>query len=68
MSKTSKASPVEYVRQVKAETRKVTWPSRKEVIISAIAVFIMSFLAAVFLYLADQLFAWVVSLILSIGM
>jgi preprotein translocase subunit SecE len=47
---------------------KVTWPSRKETTQSTIAVFIMVTLAAIFLFLADQLFAWIISLILGIGL
>lgn len=64
----AKISPVEYVRQVKAEMKKVTWPSRKETGVSVIAVFVMVFIAALFLFFADQLMSWLVGLILSIGM
>lgn len=59
--------PLHYVRQVRAEMKKVTWPSRKETTVGVIAVFIMVFLASVFLYLADQFMAWGVRLILSLG-
>lgn len=61
------ANPTEYVRQVKSELKKVTWPGRKEVTVSTIAVFIMVMLAAVFLYFADQVLSWVVRLILGFG-
>ncbi|HRC26112.1 MAG TPA: preprotein translocase subunit SecE [Alphaproteobacteria bacterium] len=60
-------SPIDYLRQVKAEMHKVTWPTRKETIASTIAVFVMVFVASIFLYLADQIMAWVVRLILSLG-
>ena len=62
-----KTSPVQFVQQVKAEVQKVTWPSRKETIASTIAVFIMVVLASTFLFLADQILAWGVDKILSIG-
>lgn len=63
----AKTSPVEYVNQVKAETKKVTWPSRKETTVSVIAVFIMVTLAATFLFFADQIIAYLVNLILDFG-
>lgn len=62
-----RTGPIEYIRQVRSETSKVTWPTRKEVTVSTIAVFIMVALAAVFLFLADQIIAWVIQLILGIG-
>lgn len=63
----AKISPIEYVRQVKAEMKKVTWPSRKETTTSTIAVFIMVFLAAIFLFVADQVMAFAVRFILGLG-
>lgn len=63
----SKSGPFTYFREVKQEGKKVTWPSRKETIASTVAVFIMVILASVFLYLSDQVLAWLVSLILGIG-
>mgnify|MGYP001559427469 CR=1 FL=1 len=64
----AKISPVEYVRQVKAEMKKVTWPSRKETGVSVIAVFVMVFIVALFLFFADQMMSWLVGLVLRIGM
>jgi preprotein translocase subunit SecE len=63
----SRSGPLQFVREVKQEARKVTWPTRKETIASTIAVFIMVLLASVFLYLSDQVLAWLVSLVLGIG-
>lgn len=63
----AKLSPMEYVRQVKAEMQKVTWPSRQELTSSTIAVFIMVFVAAVFLFVADQVLAFGVNKILGLN-
>lgn len=63
----AKFSPVEYVRQVKIEMQKVTWPSRQELTSSTIAVFIMVMLAAVFLFVADQILAFGVNKILGLN-
>ena len=66
MAKTvKKTSPFEFFRQVKAETKKVTWPTRKETTISTIMVFIMVTIAAIFLFLTDQIVATIISWILG---
>lgn len=67
MSDKSKTSPMQFLHQVKAEVKKVTWPSRKETTVSTIAVFIMVTLAAIFLFFADQIIAFLVNFILDFG-
>ena len=59
----SKTSPVAFFQQVKAETAKVTWPSRRETVISTIMVLVMVAFASVFFFLADLAFGYVMSLI-----
>lgn len=63
----SKSGPFAYFREVRQEAAKVSWPTRKETIASTIAVFIMVTLASIFLFLSDQILAWLVSLILGIS-
>ncbi|MGB4056793.1 MAG: preprotein translocase subunit SecE [Alphaproteobacteria bacterium] len=60
--------PIEYLKQVRTEMKKITWPSRQETTVSVIAVFIMVSVAAVFLYVADQVIAFGVNAILNFGM
>lgn len=62
-----KTSPAEFVQQVRRETRKVTWPTRKETTVSTIMVFVMATLAALFFFAVDQILAWGVQLIFGIG-
>ena len=64
----AKVSPMDYIRQVKAEIQKVTWPSRKETTTSTIAVFVMVIVISIFLFMADQLMAYIVRMILGLGM
>lgn len=64
----AKTGPVEFVRQVRNEAKKVAWPSRQETTVSMIAVFVMVLIASVFLYCADQVIAYVVRLIMSLGL
>lgn len=63
----AKTGPIQFYREVRAEMKKITWPTRKETIASTIAVFIMVILASLFLFLSDQVIAFVISNILSFG-
>lgn len=60
--------PIEYIRQVRAEMKKVTWPTRQETTVSVMAVFVMVFIASLFLFFADQAIAFIIKAILSLGM
>ena len=55
------------MRQVRQETAKVTWPTRKETMIATAMVVALSIVAAIFFFVADQLLAYVVRLILGLG-
>jgi preprotein translocase subunit SecE len=46
--------PAKFVREVRAEMARVTWPSRKETMVTAGLVFAMVALAAMFFFLVDQ--------------
>jgi preprotein translocase subunit SecE len=63
----AKTNPLEFVQQVRREVAKVTWPTRKETMVSTVMVFIFVFMAATFFFLVDQLLAVVVRLVLGIG-
>jgi preprotein translocase subunit SecE len=62
-----KTTPVEFLRQVRQEVGRVTWPSRKETVTTTVMVFLMVFLAALFFFLVDQLLYWGVGRFLSLG-
>jgi preprotein translocase subunit SecE len=63
----AKTNPFTFLSQVRAEASKVTWPSRRETMISTAMVVVMAFMAAIFFFLADQLMALAVELILGLG-
>ena len=63
----AKQNPIEFLQQVRAETRKVTWPTRRETTTSTIMVFIMVIIAAVFFFLVDQVLAFGVKNIFGLG-
>jgi preprotein translocase subunit SecE len=62
----AKVSPFKFLQEVRAEAQKVTWPTRKETMITTIMVFIMAGLAGVFFFLADQVIRVLVTLVLGI--
>lgn len=49
------ANPVKFVNEVRAEVAKVVWPTRREVVLTTIMVFIMATLTAIFFSLVDLL-------------
>lgn len=61
------ASPGAFIRQVRQEASKVTWPTRKETGITTLMVFIMVVLAAIFFFAVDQLLGFAVRFILGLG-
>ncbi|HEX6114033.1 MAG TPA: preprotein translocase subunit SecE [Geminicoccaceae bacterium] len=63
----ARTSPAQFVREVRQELSKVTWPTRKELIVTTASVFAMAIAAALFFFVVDQIIAWVVQLILGIG-
>ena len=62
-----KQSPVEFVREVRREVTKVTWPSRKETLVTTAMVFVMVILSALFFLVVDQVMALGVRLVLGVG-
>jgi preprotein translocase subunit SecE len=60
-------NPFTFLQQVRAETVKVTWPSRRETLISTAMVVVFAFIAAIFFLVADLLMGWGVEFILGIG-
>ncbi len=63
----AKTNPFEFLQQVRAEGSKVTWPTRKETMITTAMVFVMAVLASIFFLVVDQVMRWGVSLILGLG-
>lgn len=63
----AKTSPAQFIRQIRQEVSKVSWPSRKETGVTTVMVFIMVTLAAIFLTTVDMIFAELVQYALRIG-
>ncbi len=57
-------NPARFLREVRAEAGKITWPSRKETIITSVMVFIMVIITAVFFAVVDTVLHFVINYIL----
>jgi preprotein translocase subunit SecE len=60
-------NPVEFVREVRSEVAKVTWPTRRETMITTSMVFIFVVIAAIFFLAADKIIGFVVRTLLGIS-
>ena len=63
----TKINPAKFVQEIRQETSKVTWPSRKETTISTVMVFVMVIAAAIFFLIVDWILQFGVKQALGIG-
>mgnify|MGYP001442574284 FL=1 len=60
-------NPFKFVQGVKQEAFKVTWPTKKEVLLGSFMVFVLATIAAIFFLLLDQIYRVLLDLILTIN-
>ncbi|MEM7047791.1 MAG: preprotein translocase subunit SecE [Pseudomonadota bacterium] len=63
---TSKTSVAQFVRQIRQEISKVTWPTRRDVTATTIMVFLFVLVMSVFFLLVDQAISFIVRTLLSL--
>jgi preprotein translocase subunit SecE len=63
----SNTNPAQFIRQVRQETAKVTWPTRKETMITTAMVFIFVIVCSIFFFGVDGAIAWIVKHIMGWG-
>jgi preprotein translocase subunit SecE len=63
----ARTNPFEFIQQVRTEVSKVTWPTRRETVITTAMVLLMSVAAALFFLGVDWVLSFVVQLILGMG-
>ncbi|MCA8907066.1 MAG: preprotein translocase subunit SecE [Rhodospirillaceae bacterium] len=63
----AKASPLQFYRQVRQEVSKVTWPTRKETMITTAMVFVFVIIMSIFFLLVDGVVSLTVGAILGLG-
>lgn len=62
-----KVNPIQFMRQVRQEVKKVTWPTKKEVMQVSTMVILIVAVAAAFFFVVDIVLAWFVRLVLGMG-
>ena len=60
-------NPFKFIQSVKQEAFRVTWPTRKDVMIGTVMVFVLATLAAIFFLLLDQIYRFLLDIILTIN-
>ena len=60
-------NPLKFVQDVKQEAFKVTWPTKKEVLLGAFMVFVLATVAAIFFLLLDQIYKFLLDIVLTIN-
>ena len=61
------ANPAKFIREVRQEAGRITWPTRKETMVSTAMILVMVLISAIFFLLVDNVSAWVIRLILGFG-
>jgi len=60
-------NPFKFIQSVKQEAFKVTWPKSKDVLVGSLMVFVLASLAAIFFLLLDQIYKFLLDLILTLN-
>ena len=60
-------NPLKFIQNVKQEAFRVTWPTRRDVLIGSLMVFAMATVAAIFFLLLDQIYRFLLDIILTIN-
>ena len=60
-------NPLKFIQEVKQETFRITWPTKKETMMGAVMVFALASIAAIFFLILDQLLRFLLNLILTIN-
>ena len=60
-------NPLKFIQGVKQEAYKVTWSTRKEVMLGSFMVFVLATLAAIFFLMIDQIYKVLLDLILTVN-
>jgi preprotein translocase subunit SecE len=63
----AKTNVAEFIQQVRQEMSRVTWPTRKETLVTTTMVFVMVFVAAAFFFVVDQALSYGVRLVFGLG-
>ena len=60
-------NPLKFIQEVKQETFRITWPTKKDTMMGALMVFALASIAAIFFLILDQILRFLLNLILTIS-
>ena len=60
-------NPLKFIQEVKQETFRITWPTKKETMMGAVMVFALASIAAIFFLILDQILRFLLNIILTIS-
>ena len=60
-------NPFEFIQEVKQETFRITWPTKKDTMMGAVMVFALASIAAIFFLILDQILRFLLNLVLTIN-
>ena len=60
-------NPLKFIQSVKQEAFRVSWPTKKDVMIGTVMVFALATIAAIFFLLLDQIYKFLLDIILTIN-
>ena len=60
-------NPLKFIQSVKQEAYRVTWPTRKDVMLGTFMVFVLAAIASIFFLLLDQRYRFLLDIILTIN-
>ncbi len=60
-------NPIKFIQEVKQETFRITWPTKKDTMMGALMVFGLASIAAIFFLILDQILRFLLNLVLTIN-
>ena len=63
----AKTNPAQFVRQLRQDINRITWATKREIMIASMSVFIMALIASLFFFLVDLLLSNIVQALLCFG-
>ena len=63
----AKTNPFQFIQQVRSETSKVVWPTRRETLLTTAMVFVLSALAATFFFIVDLIIRFGIEAFISMA-
>ena len=60
-------NPLKFIQGVKQEAFRVTWPKGREVVLGSLMVFVLASIAAIFFLLLDQIYKFLLDILLTIN-